>query len=261
MNWIFQLSPWMLGLLIVSVYLAAGLGGLCALRGRIKRIVGADVPVHNAMVSSFLSAVGTFCGLLLGLVAITAWRGHSDASSLVTHEATTLAALYRDVGGYPEPARGELRALTREYVRYVIEDAWPVQRQCIVPEGGVARAYALFTRLARFDPATPRDTAAHREAMRAFNIFFEARRERLDAVTRGLPATLWWVVSTSGFILIAITWLFVGPALRTHAVLTAALAGMIGLLIFLIAALDRPFCGPMGVDSVPFELVRDQLMK
>ena len=67
---------------------------------------------------SFLSAGSTFCGLLLGLVAVSAWRAHSDAASLVTHEATTLAALYRDIGDYPEPTRSELRKMAKDYVTH-----------------------------------------------------------------------------------------------------------------------------------------------
>ena len=260
MSWIFRLDPWLLALLVVTAYLTVGLAGLVALRSRVRRAAGGEPALHNSTVAAFISPVGTLCGLLLGLVAVTAWRGHSEAESLVTREATTLAALYRDMGAYPEPARGELRALAREYLRFTIEDAWPAQRECRVPPGG-GRANALFTRLAAFEPATPRETVAHQEAMRAFNVFFEARRERVDAVTRGLPATLWCVVVASGLILIAITWLYAGPSLPTQVLLTTGLSTLVGLLVFVIVALDRPFCGPMGASASHFELVRDQLMR
>jgi len=41
------------------------------------------------------------------------------------------------VTAYPEPQRTELTTLLREYTRYVIEEAWPLQRQGLVPPGGV----------------------------------------------------------------------------------------------------------------------------
>ena len=261
MNWIVQLDPRLLGLLVVGAYLGLGMGGYYALRGYLRRALGGEHGVHNGSVAAFISPAGTLCGLLLGLVAVTAWRSHSEAASLVSHEATTLAALYRDVSDYPQPVRDELRGLVKEYVRYVIDEAWPVQRRCEVPQGGVPRAYALFKRLASFTPANARESIEHQEAMRAFNIFFEARRARLDAVTRGLPETLWWVVVATGIIVIGMTWCIVAPLPRVQAALTAALSVVVGLLVFLIVALDKPFCGPMGVDPAPFVLIRDQLMR
>lgn len=41
----------------------------------------------------------------------------------------------------------------------------------------------------------------------------------------------------------------------------ALLAGFIGLLIFMILALDRPFRGDLGLTPGPYRLVYDHLMK
>ena len=54
--------------------------------------------------------------------------------------AATLAALYEDVSRYPEPHAQNLRWLLRDYTRYVIKYAWPLQQRGIVPEEGTIRA-------------------------------------------------------------------------------------------------------------------------
>jgi hypothetical protein len=39
------------------------------------------------------------------------------------------------------------------------------------------------------------------------------------------------------------------------------LAGFVGLVIFMIFALDRPFRGDLGLGPEPYQLIYDQLMK
>ena len=48
--------------------------------------------------------------------------------------------------------------------------------------------------------------------------------------------------------------------LRTHLLLTGLLSTFIGLMIFLIAALDHPFLGEVSVDAGPFEALRQGQM-
>jgi len=52
-----------------------------------------------------------FYGVMVGLIAVGVWQQFSSTDEKVALEASALAALYRDVSGYPEPARSgvELR--------------------------------------------------------------------------------------------------------------------------------------------------------
>jgi len=44
-----------------------------------------------------------FYGLAVALMAASVSKTYSDVSKITSGEATSLAALYRNVGGYPEP--------------------------------------------------------------------------------------------------------------------------------------------------------------
>jgi hypothetical protein len=46
-----------------------------------------------------------------------------------------------------------------------------------------------------------------------------------------------------------------------HAILVTLLSAFMGLVIFMILALDRPFRGDLGIGPEPYELIFDQLMK
>ena len=62
-----------------------------------------------------------------------------------------------------------------------------------------------------------------------------------------------------GALNVAITWLFVIEPLRAHLSLNVAMAVMIGLLIFLISAMDEPFRGSLRVSSDAFKEVHGKI--
>ena len=81
------------------------------------------------------------------------------------------------------------------------------------------------------------------------------------SATNGLLATIWWVVILGAATSIALTWFFSVESVRRHLLLTGIYAALIGLLIFLIAALDNPYRGEFSVGPDAFELVLDRMGK
>jgi hypothetical protein len=80
-------------------------------------------------------------------------------------------------------------------------------------------------------------------------------------VTSALPSTVWIVVLCGGALSIALTWLFIIDSRWKHALLTGAYAALVGLLIFLMAAMDHPYRGEFSVGADAFQLTYDQLMR
>jgi hypothetical protein len=147
-------------------------------------------PGLNEILGDFLQYFGVIYGLLLGLLAVATYQNHSDVEKTVGNEASSLAALYRDVSAYPDPIRSELEALLRDYTRYVINEAWPLQRKGIVPAGAVKKVAAFHGRLVSFEPETKSQEALHQSTLTEFNTFFEYRRARLYSVTSGIPSAI-----------------------------------------------------------------------
>lgn len=143
----------------------------------------------------------------------------------------------------------------------MIDDAWPAQQRGEVNTGGMPRIAAIFQRLSRFEPATAAQVALHQEALRELNAFYEARRERLDAVTGGLPESLWYVVVAGSALMIGVTWLFWIPRRSLQVSLTLFLAVSMGLMVFLTITMDHPFRGRTSVSPEPYVVVRDQLLR
>jgi hypothetical protein len=177
----------------------------------------------------------------------------------VAGEASSLAALYRDISAYPEPDRTELKALIREYTRSTIEDAWPLQRKGIDP-WKVNRAAPIHARLALFEPQTKGQESLHDAALRQFNEFFQDRRLRLFSVTAGIPPIMWYTVAVGALINMVLIWMF-DLRLGTHLLLGGLISFFTGTMICLIVLLDNPFRGEVGVSPQAFELIYSQMMK
>jgi hypothetical protein len=214
----------------------------------------------NEMVGFVLSSYSVFYGILIGLIAVAAYQNFGTVSDLITKEASSLSALYRDLSGYPQPIRGRLQGDLREYTRYEIERDWPQQQRGIVPSEGTHRLRQFTDDLLRFEPAQMRDEVIHAETLRQVNNYMDLRRSRLNSVTVGIPPVLWWVVGIGAAIAVLLV-AMLDMEIHVHLILGAALSMFLGLVIFLIAAMDNPFRGEVSVTSDPFRQVYVTLMQ
>jgi hypothetical protein len=208
-----------------------------------------------------LQSIMVFYGLAVALMAVSVSQTYSDVSKIISGEATSLAALYRDVSGYPEPIRTQLQSELREYTDQIIRGAWPLMTKGKVPTVGVEFMNRFQGKLIAFEPATEGQKLLHGETLRAYNEFIQARRLRLDSVNTGLPAVMWMVVLAGAFIGLSAAFFFKVEDAHLQGIHALLLAIFIGLVIFMIFALDRPFRGDLALGSGPYQLIYDHLMK
>ena len=257
--WIYDVPALWIVALFAVLFVGLCWLGIFLFRPFVRSRLSPDVRL-NEILGDFLQYFGVMYGLLLGLLAVATYQNHTDVEKAVSSEASSLAALYRDVTAYPEPQRTELKNLLREYTRYVIEEAWPLQRQGLVPPGGVKRVADFQASLVSFEPQTKAQEALHEAAMQQFNSFFEYRRTRLYSVNSGIPPLLWYTVGAGALINMIFIWVF-DLRLRVHLLLGGVISFFLAMMISLIALMDHPFRGEVGVSSGAFQLVYDQLMK
>jgi hypothetical protein len=260
MYWIYDLPNFWLGVATVAVFVALSLAGLFLSRPLVRWLL-AGSPVHNDIVSWVFAGVGVFYGLAMGLIAVATWEDFTGIDSMVGKEAADLASLYRDLDGYPQPFRGQVEAQLRDYTRFIIEQDWPAHRQGKTREDGTVLLDGVENTIMGFEPRGEREKLVHAEVLRSLDAVVEQRRLRLEAVSTGLPVSLWSVVLIGALLNIALTYLFWVENRTLHALLVAALAIFIALLVFLTAAMDNPFRGEFSVSPDAIHDVLDQVMK
>ena len=258
--WLYFVPLWLSGLITVLVFCAFGIIGLLLTRKWVPSLHHVSVS-YNDIVGWYFGSITVLYGITLGLLMVGDWTTHSETQERVDAEASTLAAFYLDVSRYPEPSRGRLQNDLRRYARQVIDVAWAEQQKGIIPRGNVATVANLANDLAAFEPATEEQKILDRETYDRFNELVERRRSRLLGGTAGLSGALWALVYLGAVLNIAVTWCFHLHNQKMHLWMTAMFSSLLGLMIFLLSAMDHPYLGKMSVSLQPFQLVYDDLMK
>jgi hypothetical protein len=259
--WLYELPHRTSALIVVLFIETLALIGLVLVR----RFVIPRLHYHegtNDAVSGTVQAIGVFYGITVGLIAVGVWNTNSNASDLVSREAASIGALYRDVSEYPTPLRDELRAKLKEYTLYVINEAWPAQQKGKGQQitGGVKILDDFQSELYSFQPANTSQSALHSETLKAYNLLLEYRHLRIDAVGGGLSMVMWSVIWVGAAISIGIAYFFNIPDFKLHAILIILMGGFLAMVLFMIVINDKPFYGTTSISSDPYKLILERLM-
>ena len=258
MSQLLHLPPWLFGVTIVSVFVIVGITGLAGFNRIIRSRLHLTEAMNNDIIF-FASAISVFYSLIVGLIAVGVWRTYTEASNIVSEEATAIGCFYRDISGYAEPTRSQLQQEVRAYTDFLITVAWPKQIRGEATDEATRMLTKLEQDLISFEPKTSGQQILHAQAMHQYNEMAGLRRKRLHAIGAGLPSVMWSVVLLGAGLVMSVTYLL--RVERTvQFVLTGCLAMFIGLVVFVIASLDRPLSGPLAIDSRPYQIVRDRLI-
>lgn len=258
MTQLLHLPPWLFGIVIVTIFIIAGVTGLAVFNRFIRNRLHLTESMNNDIIF-FASAISVFYSLIVGLIAVGVWRTYTEAQSIVSEEATAIGCFYRDISGYGEPTRSDLQHEVRSYTDFLITVAWPKQRRGLATDEATRMLTKLEADLVAYEPKTAGQQTLHGQALHEYNEIAGLRRKRLHAIGAGLPSVMWSVVLLGAALVMGITYLLRVQHIVQY-VLTGCLAMFIGLVVFVIASLDRPLSGPLAIDSKPYQMVRDRLI-
>jgi hypothetical protein len=240
------------GLLLLCVSMTLAVGGLIL----VQRLVPASVRGQHNDVTGFIYAVlGVVYAVLLGLMVVAVWEEWNSAAETADEEASSLAEIFWLADRMPDSEGRHIQELARSYARVVVNEEWPLMEQ----EKSSPEAWDLLDeirgRLQNFDPSTPAQRVLYEQGFERMNDLADARRDRLLEAEQGLPAILWVVLIAGGIIVVGFTYLFGLGSTLIHLLMVAALALIISLVLFTVAALDFPFKGDITVGPDAMEQV------
>ena len=259
MFWVYDMPSFLFALLTVAATVLLANAGLFLTRRFVIHQMGFSRDT-NEIVNAFSLGITALYSVTVGLIAVASWQNYATVSGLVSKEASTLGVLYRDVVGYPEPLRTELRHELREYTVFLVDKVWPAQQTGQLLDQPTAMLTAMHGQLLSYHPPDSGASIMHAEAMRKFDDLIDLRRQRVDRVDDGLPGVLWVVVSIGALVTLVARFFIWVDNVRVHALMLTLLAVFVGLLVYLIAALDRPFRGTVSVSSQAYRLIIQRVM-
>jgi hypothetical protein len=244
-DWLHDL-PTLLGAIVVcAVFVVPTLIGSYLLQPYVARMFQGERDI-NTVLGFLLNAFALYFGVLLALLSIAVFENHNKAEDTVVGEAAALIKLYRDLRGYPEPVRTQLAGQLHKYVDEVIGPGWAIQARGEVNPKETAILSEFHRIVSQFQPANAGQGIRYGETLRALDGFVEARRLRISAAERAIPRIMWFIVLVGAAMNVAVIWMF-DLRRSTHAVIGGTISMFVGLVIYMVAVLDRPFNGSNGL--------------
>lgn len=258
--WLYDLPNWLFFFLTASVFIIFSLLGAFLFSTKFENKLNLK-PEHNTIVSTFLGLSGVFYGITLGLIAVGTFENFNSIEDKVNNESSSLSALYRDVSMFEKNEKKPLKLILKEYTICVINQDWIQQKHGILPKGSTKLMEKFQTEFSKYIPETKKDEIIYSKSLAQYNEFIEKRTLRLNAITAGLPSTIWLVLFLGALVNIVLTWLLVIKNKKLDILINILSGLLLGSLIFLIAAMDNPFRGEYCVSADSFQLLLDGLMK
>src|ERR687890_1441981 len=252
--------PVVYGVLVVCGACIAAVIGLAV----VQRLVPVETRKEHNDVAGFIYAVlGVIYAVLLALVVIATWEDFGRANVTVETEANALAEIFWLAYALPEPEGRELQELCRSYAEEVVNVGWPLMEQGKTPSlersQETSRAWVLIDDIRAtvqgYEPRTAAGQQLYAEGLDQVQRLADARRMRLVQAEEGLPTVLWVVLVAAGILVVGFAYLFGMENSGAQALMVVALAGVIELVLFNIAAMEHPFSGGARVGPEAFELV------
>jgi len=240
------------GLLIVAAAMLIAIGGLVLVQHLFSNERRRQ---HNDVAGFIYAVLGVSYAVLLGLMLIAVWEQWEAADATTTEEANEVAEIFWLAHRLPQPEGRHFQQLARSYAQVVVEDEWPLMEQGRASQKAWDTLDRMRGTIEGVDPTTGAQLARYTEVLEQLHGLGDARRERLLDAGEGLPPILWVVLILGGVITVGFTYLFGLENTLVHTLMVAALAMIISLTLFTVAALDYPFKGDIRIHPAAVEQV------
>ena len=246
---LFRLTP------VVATASAVSVVGLIAFRAVAPLD---DLRGSSGELGNYLQTVGGIYAVLLAFVVYVVWGQFNDARGYVQREAAALVDLHRTASSLPSASRIAIHSGLHEYVDAVLRDEWVAMARH--DEAAVERVGntldGVWLAIHRCKPIDSCQQAIYSEVLSQFNDLTDLRTSRLIAAEFRIPLAMKILLYAGAVIVIGSMYLISIPALWLHATVTAALAGAVAHILYLIVDLDDAFSGDWRVAKRPFERAR-----
>lgn len=212
----------------------------------------------NVAIGIFIGVLTIFLGVMLAFVVTGESATFFDTQSTESLEATSIFLLYQTVSNMPNTA--ETQQLIIDYLNYIINVEFPLVESGIIPTEGFVILAKMSLLIYNYEPMTSRENALYAQSIAQFNNVISLNANRVNSASIGIPGELWWVLIFNTILVIVMTW-FVDCGDTMHYLLTGIISAGLASMLFLIIALDFPYRGDFGLDSGPFQVALDNILK
>lgn len=250
------MQTWLLGVAIVGASVLVAHLGLRLVRRKVPLPV---LETQHEVAGFIIGVLGAIYAVLLAFVVVVVWNQFEDAKTTVEKEANQLNDLSRIAQGFPAPVQQYMLGGLRAYTQAVVDDEWNTMSEGKASQKAQAAMENLWQIYREVDPQTNRENALYGESLDRLSDVSDNRRLRIQASSDDIPLVIQIIMWIGGLVTISFTYFFGVKSVRSQALMTAALAGEVAFILFLIVALDNPFYGHLRVTPAPMQQTLERM--
>lgn len=241
-SWLQSLPTAVAGVVVVGGFVAVSM----LIAYVVSKVTSSEVRMaHNDRAGFILAVIGVVYAVLLAFVAIGVWERFQIAETRTYDEASAIATVYRDAESFPHPNR--LRRTLRAYLRSVIDVEWPQMARGDRSNLNNALLEGADRQVRSLPVASLGLANIQAQMLAAMDIALADRETRLSMDASGINGVMWLVLIVGAFVTVAFTYLFGFDQTFMQELMIGGLSFVIGLVLFLVIALDYPFRGGIAV--------------
>ncbi len=252
-----DLPLWLLATVCLVSTVGFGLLGVITVR---KSRWG--IAEHDTGTAAALHAlIGVLYAVALGLLVVRVEEAYDQVQSVTDAEASAVGDLFRNLGALSEPARTSIRTDLRGYVTLVVQQEWPAIQRGEDSDTTWRAVDAIGRRIVDLQPVGDKETLMYPQLVTNMQSLLDARRERIFRGSNGIEMMTWGVIVIGAFVTIGGACFFHMEHRSTQLVLVGFASAMLGMMIFLVIAMDRPLRGGFSVEPTAFLRQQDLFVR
>jgi len=208
----------------------------------------------SGLIGNLLAIVGTFYGVLLGLIVVDSLTRFERTVDTVRAESNCLADIFLLAERLPEPHAGRLKRLCREYANEVATNEWPLMSRGHLSMHARKIAVGLFRSLHDFEPQTEAEKAVYPAILEMVRQVWDNRRQRAHTAEFGIAAIQWAALILGCLVTLILVGMYAVEDRSLQMVAVGLATSVIALNLYLVYLFGYPFRGEMSVSKRPFEI-------
>jgi len=257
-NWILQQPAAIVATVTVLIMVGLAVSGLLLFR---RLVPQSRLAKSMSVTVEVFTLVGVLYPLVAAFALNTAWDNYQSAQAATEREAGAVTELLNASEALPAAVRPGVQRQTLAYAQDVVEDELPRMGRGLPIESRSDQLRELRLTLYGAQPVTGTEISAYEQSIASAEEISRSRSTRIagnrDGSTSALTGDVWVLLIGGAFISLAFTYTFATDDAVIHAVCVALTAALMGFVLYLILALDRPFVGTMAVSPETYQRVID----
>lgn len=206
---------------------------------------------HNEIAGFVFAVVGVIYAVLLAFLGVGAWEHLQSAEERTYEEAGRLIVVYRKCDAFPQGH--VIRSQLRAYVQEIVQRDWPMLQRGELDERVVDLGEQIARDIRRLPVRDAAQQTVYGAMMTSMDDALVDRDFRESVANIGMSAFLWGILIGGAVLTIVFSYLFAYRNTWSLIGIVGLLAAMVGLMLYLIAAVDYPFQGEIRVGPEAFE--------